>query len=106
MRGVETGAASAILVVGGDATGIGGYAKVAPTSNCDAVHLALGRGGLNGVYALVASRQMKTYGLEKSDYGHLAVAQRAWAACPMRLTAPDHGGISRGAAGGGSTVAP
>ena len=45
------------------------------------MHLApLGHGGPNGVYALVASRQMKKYGLEKSDYGHIAVAQRAWAA--------------------------
>src|SRR6266700_2657188 len=40
----------------------------------------LGHGGPNGVYALVASRQMKKYGLEKSDYGHIAVAQREWAA--------------------------
>src|SRR5262249_8149779 len=45
------------------------------------LHLApLGHGGPNGVYALVTSRQMKTYGLQKSDYGHLAIAQRAWAA--------------------------
>ena len=29
---------------------------------------------------MVTSRQMKTYGLEKSDYGQIAVAQRAWAA--------------------------
>jgi len=28
----------------------------------------------------VTSRQMKTYGLQKSDYGQLAIAQRAWAA--------------------------
>src|SRR5262249_20402896 len=40
----------------------------------------LGHGGPNGVYALVTSRQMKTYGLQKSDYGHLAIAQRTWAA--------------------------
>src|SRR5262249_39283306 len=34
----------------------------------------------NGVYALVTSRQMKKYGLQKSDYGQIAIAQRAWAA--------------------------
>ena len=81
LRGVGSGAASAILVLGGDATGLAGYGKVAANFNiATREHLApLGHGGPNGVYALVASRQMKKYGLEKSDYGHLAVAQRAWA---------------------------
>ncbi len=80
--GVEAGAAETILVLGGDATGLAGYGKVA--SNFNTVtqkHLSpLGHGGPNGVYALVASRQIKKYGLQKSDYGHIAVAQRAWAA--------------------------
>src|SRR5258706_12511773 len=82
LRGVETGAAEAILVLGGDATGLGGYAKVAANFNTvTQLHLApLGHGGPNGVYALVASRQMKRYGLEKSDYRQLAIAQRGWAA--------------------------
>ena len=82
LRAVETRAASAILVVAGDATGLGGYAKVAANLNIvTQMHLApLGHGGPNGVYALVTSRQMKRYGLAKSDYGHLAIAQRAWAA--------------------------
>ena len=82
IRGVESGAASVILVVGGDATGLAGYGKVAANFNiATREHLApLGHGGPNGVYALVTSRQMKQYGLEKSDYGHIAVAQRAWAA--------------------------
>jgi len=82
LRAVETGAASVILVTGGDATGLGGYAKVAANFNiATQLHLApLGHGGPNGVYALVTSRQMKTYGLQKSDYGQLAIAQRAWAA--------------------------
>jgi acetyl-CoA acetyltransferase len=82
LRGVESGAASAILVVGGDATGLGGYAKVAANFNIvTQLHLApLGHGGPNGVYALVASRQIRKYGLEKSDYGHIAIAQREWAA--------------------------
>ena len=82
VRAVETGAASVILVVGGDATGLGGYAKVAANFNIvTQLHLApLGHGGPNGVYALVTRRQMKKYGLQKSDYGHIAVAQREWAA--------------------------
>jgi acetyl-CoA acetyltransferase len=82
LRGVESRAASAILVVAGDATGIGGYAKVAANFNiATRDHLApLGHGGPNGVYALVAARQMKKFGLDKVDYGHIAVAQRRWAA--------------------------
>ena len=42
---------------------------------------ALGYGGPNTAYALLTkSRQMKACGLEKSDYGHMAIAQRRWAA--------------------------
>ena len=82
LRGIEGGAADVILVLGGDATGLAGYGKIAANYNiATRDHLApLGHGGPNGVYALVASRQMKKYGLEKSDYGHIAIAQRAWAA--------------------------
>ena len=82
LRGVAAGAADVILVVGGDATGLAGYGKIAANYNiATRDHLApLGHGGPNGVYALVASRQMKKYGLEKSDYGQLAIAQRGWAA--------------------------
>jgi acetyl-CoA acetyltransferase len=82
LRAVETGAAAPVLVVGGDATGLAGYGKVAANFNlATRDHLApLGHGGPNGVYALVTSRQMKKYGLQKSEYGHLAIAQRAWAA--------------------------
>lgn len=82
LRGVEAGAAETILVLGGDATGLAGYGKVAANFNTvTQKHLApLGHGGPNGVYALVASRQIRKYGLQKSDYGHIAIAQRAWAA--------------------------
>ena len=82
LRAVETGAADVVLVLGGDATGLAGYAKVAANFNTvTQKHLApLGHGGPNGVYALVASRQMKKYNLQKSDYGQIAIAQRQWAA--------------------------
>jgi len=82
LRGVASGAADVILVIGGDATGLAGYGRIAANYNiATRDHLApLGHGGPNGVYALVASRQMKAFGLTKSDYGHIAIAQRAWAA--------------------------
>ena len=34
----------------------------------------------NTAYAMLTQRQMKTFGLEKSDYGEMAIAQRQWAA--------------------------
>jgi acetyl-CoA acetyltransferase len=82
LRGVESGAASPILVVAGDATGLGGYAKIAANYNiATREHLApLGHGGPNGVYSLVTTRQMNKYGLSKRDYGMIAIAQRDWAA--------------------------
>jgi acetyl-CoA acetyltransferase len=82
LRGIETGAASCILVTAGDATGLAGYGKIASAYNiATRDHLApLGHGGPNGVYSLVTSRQMNAFGLEKADYGHMAIAQRAWAA--------------------------
>jgi len=82
LRGLDSGAADVILVIGGDATGLAGYGRIASNYNiATRDHLApLGHGGPNGVYALVASRQIKAFGLTKSDYGHIAIAQRAWAA--------------------------
>src|SRR6201991_36857 len=64
LRGVDGGAADVILVIGGDATGLAGYGRIASNYNiATRDHLAqLGHGGPNGVYALVASRQMKKYG--------------------------------------------
>ena len=82
VRGVESGAAKCILVCAGDATGLAGYGKIAANYNiATREHLApLGHGGPNGVYALVTARQMKAYGLEKADYGRMAITQREWAA--------------------------
>src|SRR3977135_4292759 len=64
LRGVETGAASVILVIGGDATGLAGYGKIASNYNiATRDHLApLGHSGPNGVYALVTSPPSKKKG--------------------------------------------
>jgi acetyl-CoA acetyltransferase len=82
VRAIEMGAARNVLVVAGDATGLAGYAKLAANFN-RAIRdhaAALGYGGPNTAYALLTARQMKFYGLEKTDYGHMAIAQRRWAA--------------------------
>jgi acetyl-CoA acetyltransferase len=82
VRAIEMGAAKTVLVAAGDATGLEGYAKLAANFN-RAIRdhaAALGYGGPNTAYALLTARQMKHYGLEKRDYGHMAIAQRTWAA--------------------------
>lgn len=82
IRGIEAGAASNILIVGGDRTSPADFAKrVANYNSATRDHLApLDYGGPNSLFAMLTKRQMKKYDLVKSDYGHLAIAQRQWAA--------------------------
>jgi acetyl-CoA acetyltransferase len=81
VRGVEAGAANVIVVVGGDALGMEGFAKL--TANYNRAirdHVSpLGHGGPNSLFAMLTQRQMKAFGIERRDYGHMAIAQRAWA---------------------------
>ncbi len=82
VRAIEMGAARNVLVVAGDATGLQGYAEIAANFN-RAIRdhaTALGYGGPNTAYAMLTTRQMSAFGLEKADYGHIAIAQRTWAA--------------------------
>ncbi len=82
IRGVEAGAASAIVVVGGDAMGLEGFAKLAANYNrAIRDHVApLGHGGPNSLFAMLTQRQMRAFGLTRRDYGHMVIAQRGWAA--------------------------
>jgi acetyl-CoA acetyltransferase len=82
VRGIEAGAASVIVVVGGDAMPPEGFARL--TANYNRAirdHVSpLGHGGPNSLFAMLTQRQMQAFGLERRDYGHLAISQRAWAA--------------------------
>lgn len=82
VRGIEAGAASNILLLGGDLTRPADFAKrVINYNSATRDHLApLGYGGPNALFAMLTKRQMKKYGLEKRDYGYVATAQRQWAA--------------------------
>lgn len=82
IRGIEAGAASNIVIVSGDALNAEQVAKVSSNYNrAIRDHVApLGHSGPNSLFALLTQRQMKAYGLTRQDYGHIAVAQRAWAA--------------------------
>jgi acetyl-CoA acetyltransferase len=81
-RGIEAGAASVIVVVSGDALGAEAVAKLSSNYNrAIRDHVApLGHSGPNSLFAMLTQRQMKAYGLAREDYGHLAIAQRSWAA--------------------------
>ena len=61
IRGVEAGAASAIVVVGGDAMGLEGFARLAANYNrAIRDHVApLGHGGPNSLFAMLTQRQMR-----------------------------------------------
>jgi len=82
IRGIEAGAASVIVVVGGDAMGLEGFAKLSANYNrAIRDHVApLGHGGPNSLFAMLTQRQMRAFGIERKDYGHMVIAQRAWAA--------------------------
>jgi acetyl-CoA acetyltransferase len=81
IRGIESGAASNILIVGGDLTrGTDFVKRVMNFNSATRDHLApLAYGGPNSLFAMLTKRQMRKYGLLKSDYGHLVIAQRQWA---------------------------
>ena len=82
VRGVEAGAAKAIVVIGGDALGLQGFAKL--TANYNRAirdHVSpLGHSGPNSLFSMLTQRQMQAFGITKKDYGHMVIAQRAWAA--------------------------
>jgi len=107
LRGVKTGAASAILVWR-RATGLALRQGRRHFNVATREHLApLGHGGPTGSTpgGAPADEEIR---LGESDYGHLAVAQRAWAAHkPIRRLpyADDDGGIPRGAHGRRPAVA-
>jgi len=81
VQGIATGAASNILVLGGDLTPAADFVKrVMNFNSATRDHLApLDYGGPNALFAMLTKRQMKAYGLQRSDYGHLVLAQRQWA---------------------------
>lgn len=78
---IETGRANAVVVVAGDHFSKESFAGHASSFNsATRDHLApLEFGGTNALFAMITSRQMTEFGLERSDYGRLVVAQRLWA---------------------------
>jgi acetyl-CoA acetyltransferase len=80
-RAVEAGDAAVVLVLAGDVFDRAAFRRLVDEYNvATRDHLApLPHGGPNSLFALLTARQMGETGLERSDYGRLVVAQRAWA---------------------------
>jgi acetyl-CoA acetyltransferase len=81
-RAVDAGDANAVLVLAGDHFGDGAFTDMTADFNIATRDLLapLPYGGPNSLFAMVTDRHMRRYGLEREDYGHVVMAQRAWAA--------------------------
>jgi acetyl-CoA acetyltransferase len=82
VRAVEAGDANVIVLAAGDLMDQGAFARlVAHYNRATEDHLApLPMAGPNALFAMLTQRQMAALGLERPDYGRIAVAQRGWAA--------------------------
>lgn len=81
-RAVEAGDARTVLLLAGDRFGAEDFVGLVDNYNTAIRdHLAkIPFGGPNGLFALVTSKHMQATGLNREDYGRVAIAQRAWAA--------------------------
>ena len=81
-RAIEAGDARAVLLVGGDNLGPPAFVRLVDEYNRWTRELLapLPAGGPNALFALVTQRHMAAHGLQREDYGMVAVAQRHWAA--------------------------
>jgi acetyl-CoA acetyltransferase len=82
VRAVEAGDAENIVLLAGDHFEPGGFDRLVSRFNrATSEHLApIPAGGPNAQFALVTQRHMARHGLERADYGIVAVSQRSWAA--------------------------
>jgi acetyl-CoA acetyltransferase len=81
VRAVEAGDARTVVLLAGDRFDRAGFRRLVDTYNrATADQLApLPHGGPNALFALLTQRHMAAHGLERSDYGEVAIAQRRWA---------------------------
>jgi acetyl-CoA acetyltransferase len=82
-RAIEAGDAETVVLAAGDHFGdTRAFAELVDGYNiATREHLApIPTGGPNALFALLTTRHMRRYGLEREDYGGIVVAQRSWAA--------------------------
>jgi acetyl-CoA acetyltransferase len=82
LRAVEAGEAANVVLLAGDHFLPGDFDRLVSHFNrATSEHLApIPTGGPNAHFALVTLRHMARHGLDRRDYGVVAVSQRSWAA--------------------------
>jgi acetyl-CoA acetyltransferase len=80
-RAIEAGDAETILLLAGDALAPTDFRRLADEHNsATRDHLAgIPVAGPNALFALLTSRHMREHELGRETYGHVVIAQRAWA---------------------------
>jgi len=81
LRAVDAGDASTVVLLSGDHFGPADFKQLVDNYNrTTACRLAgIPHGGPNALFAMLTQKQMDEHGLDRADYGRLAVAQRRWA---------------------------
>ena len=81
MRALDAGDASTVVLVSGDHFTREDFKSLVDDYNRVTSRYLAGipHGGPNALFAMLTRQQMEKHGLERADYGHLAVAQRRWA---------------------------
>ncbi|HEY8703637.1 MAG TPA: thiolase family protein [Gaiellaceae bacterium] len=81
MRAVDAGDAQTIVLLSGDHFGADDFKQLVDNYNRTTAQYLAGipTGGPNALFAMLTRQQMDAHGLERADYGRLAVAQRRWA---------------------------
>ncbi len=81
MRALDAGDASTVVLVSGDHFTREDFKTLVDEYNRTTAQYLAGipHGGPNALFAMLTRQQMEAHGLERADYGRLAVAQRRWA---------------------------
>jgi acetyl-CoA acetyltransferase len=81
LRAIEAGDARTVVLVSGDHFTKDDFRALVDDYNRTTARYLAGipHGGPNALFAMLTKQQMAARGLERADYGRLAVAQRRWA---------------------------
>jgi acetyl-CoA acetyltransferase len=81
LRALDAGDAETIVLLSGDHFTREDFTRLVDNYNRTTARYLAGipHGGPNALFAMLTRQQMERYGLERADYGRLAVAQRRWA---------------------------
>lgn len=91
MRALDAGDAETIVLLSGDHFTRDDFTRLVDNYNRTTAQYLAGipHGGPNALFAMLTGQQMERYGLERADYGRLAVAQRRFAGLNPRAVYRD-----------------